>query len=86
MFVQENGQNRVHGGVLTWERFPHYWPFEWGVQSFVVFFVVNLNKMMNKTKQVAWLRVVWPVVFDAIMLMRRRFTGFIVIFVWNVGF
>ena len=49
----------MHGVVMTWKRFPHYWPFMWQfhpssmdsphiMRSFVAFFVPGPNKLLNK--------------------------------------
>ena len=59
---------RYHGDVMKWKKFPHYWPFVWGISrslvSFphkgqwcgtLIFFNLCLNKRLSKQPNHRWL-------------------------------
>ena len=43
-------RNRNQDDVITWERFPHYWPFVWGIQR-----RISRTKDRNKHRRINFL-------------------------------
>ena len=66
---QSRATGKLYDDVTAWEWFPHYWPFVAGIhqstvvpptkrpimRSFDVFFVICMNKPLNKQSMYRWL-------------------------------
>ena len=47
MYLASTRASDRHDEVMTWKRFPQYWPFMRGIHA-DIFFVVCLNELLNK--------------------------------------
>ena len=65
--------HRLYNNIMTWKRLKHYWPFVMGIHrspvdsrhngrvmySFEAFFVISLNKLLNKQSSYRWHDMTW---------------------------